>query len=897
DRSLGTVGLNETTYENYYRPDSLTFTGSSVFAPLEQAYQKAATTIYDLLNLVGLSGLYTGDEVTPTVLYSKLDESSGSNVIYFAGGGTNTKLYVNSTEVDILNNDLNKCPFFYSSNDSVECQGKAEFSYFKNRLVFFSTSDYFTRLSSNDTGVSVWDMNNANSSDWVYQESLILNMLSNSQSDGPLAFIGPVSSTWIGTENFAKTFFSNLIFDNDLGSALSTSKNMLRLNKNNIVNQTTKDFISHIDDSYVLYGLPQIESKTAVASLDYNTEKILQIDTNPITDNPISWNLTISISPKFDIGGIYSLGQWNPTKSTVWFYNVTEPSNSKINVSFISALNGDYSPDPSAYNVSVDVNTIQKDITQMTVEIERTKIISSSTSTEQYNQSTNFLSTVQISEDDFKYDFVNNKSLIFAILYSANETLSSSYSKTVNLTFKTEGVSIETLSIKGKDNSGLDIENNITIIFNLVNPTELIISNLTLRYPVPEGVIACNVSGSNLSGLCIDSSGFILQNISQLSSGKTQYTLNYIVSANMTNTKNIYYDSGNEWQNKSIFNWGDNVTIKSDIASLASFDAEIITESIFLRSRDIMDNGSVIENTIVWSNITTVTLVSSSTLIEPIWTIPVNTSSSQPGEYLMKVYVLENTTSKYLLKNIMYVNITDDLDLDVIISNVSSTSINNYISEGQVNLTITGSAKKQSGQPLNGSLIGQDSISVSIGDSEPSVFESVTDNGQLPTITLENLDFNPGLNTITVKVFDEFNNSDTFDYLFNVTNVIDSIIVKVNDSDTFTANEDDFVQIKGTIKDNEKNVFNANVSIYYSETEKICDTKTDESGVYSCDWEVPYGKDKHSYTITVNAVSPLDVDTVVSNFTTLDVLWLDVTIDPAISDIGITSTVNISKDV
>ncbi|MCK5372905.1 MAG: hypothetical protein KAJ20_01055, partial [Candidatus Aenigmarchaeota archaeon] len=241
DRSLGTVGLNQITYHNYYEPDSMSFTKSSAFAPLEQAYQATAAFIYSILNLAGAGSLYTGTSASNANIFARLDSAEDANILYFAGGGTNTKLYGNETILNIIQNDAYKCPFKTPSNETVECQGVGTFSSFKNRLVMFSTSDYFTRLSSNDTNASSWDMNNGNASDWIYQDSLILQMLYNTQSDGPIAFIGSTSVNWLTSESLAKSFFLNLLSGRDIGSALSSAKNTLILNHESVDNQTTKD--------------------------------------------------------------------------------------------------------------------------------------------------------------------------------------------------------------------------------------------------------------------------------------------------------------------------------------------------------------------------------------------------------------------------------------------------------------------------------------------------------------------------------------------------------------------------------------------------------------------------------------------------------------------------------
>ena len=133
DRSLGTVGLNSTTYYNYYEPDAMSFTGSSVFAPLEDAYVAVAEIINNILDVIGVSNVYTGTGVSADNLFSSLDNADSPNLIYFAGSGTNEKLYINSTDYV---NGLNKCPFYESVNDSIECQGSGIFSNvsFKNSI-------------------------------------------------------------------------------------------------------------------------------------------------------------------------------------------------------------------------------------------------------------------------------------------------------------------------------------------------------------------------------------------------------------------------------------------------------------------------------------------------------------------------------------------------------------------------------------------------------------------------------------------------------------------------------------------------------------------------------------------------------------------------------------------
>ncbi|MCK5042994.1 MAG: hypothetical protein KAR51_03120, partial [Candidatus Aenigmarchaeota archaeon] len=116
-------------------------------------------------------------------------------------------------------------------------------------------------------------------------------------------------------------------------------------------------------------------------------------------------------------------------------------------------------------------------------------------------------------------------------------------------------------------------------------------------------------------------------------------------------------------------------------------------------------------------------------------------------------------------------------------------------------------------------------------------------------------------------------------------------------SDDFTANEDDLVVISGSVLGNgSSNVFDADVTIK-ADGEIICTTKSTESGTYSCDWQVPYSADESSYTMSVDAISPLNITKTVSNFTYLDIVWLDVTIDPVLPDIGVTSSSGFSKTV
>jgi len=635
DRSLGAAGLNQTTYHNYYEPDSMSFARSSAFAPLEQAYRAAAALIESVLDSAGVSTLYTGTSASNTNIFARLDSAEDANILYFAGGGTNTKLYGNETELNTIQNDAYKCPLKTPSNETVECQGPGTFSSFKNRLVMFSTSDYFARLSSNDTNASSWDVNNGNVSDWTYQDSLILQMLYNTQSDGPVAFIGSTSVNWLTSESLAKSFFLNLLSGKDIGSALSYAKNTVILNRESVDNQTTKDFLSQLESSMVLYGIPQIDSKQNTGYVDYTVQNV-QIESSPSTYDPISWNSTITISPKTSVAPLYLADTWQSTYGTVWYQNVTEPSAGKINITFLAALAGEYIPDPKAYDLSIDSLSVAQDsFTRMTIEIERSKI-NPSASSEQYSQSTTFLSSSQVSEDDFIYALKNNKSLIFAIPYSPNDTLLSSYSKTIDLTFKTEGISIETISVGGNGSGQGMAENNITVTFNLVNPTGLTVSGLILKYPIPSLTIGCSVSGPYLSGSCINTSGFAEQIISQVLPGKTQYVLNYTTGANMTNPTQVNYDYGGIYDNVSVFNWGDNVTLKSEIASPSSFEAEIFTEIILLQNTGDLYQTPVPVNSIVWSNMTSATTGPSPTIFSPIWQVQKNTSETQPGALRMR---------------------------------------------------------------------------------------------------------------------------------------------------------------------------------------------------------------------------------------------------------------------
>ncbi|MCK5290229.1 MAG: hypothetical protein KAJ56_04715, partial [Candidatus Aenigmarchaeota archaeon] len=364
----------------------------------------------------------------------------------------------------------------------------------------------------------------------------------------------------------------------------------------------------------------------------------------------------------------------------------------------------------------------------------------------------------------------------------------------------------------------------------------------------------------------------------------------------MTNPTQVNYDYGGIYNNVYVFNWGDNITLKSEIASPSSFEAEIFTEIILLQNTGDLYQTPVPVNSIVWSNMTSATTGPSPTFFSPIWQVHENTSETQPGEYLVKVYILENETSKYLMKNIMYVNITDKLNLNMTQANISSTAVNSYIPAGEFNFTFSGSAKKKTGKYLNGTIIGSPSISVYLDTVKEPGSWSVTESGQFSSIILQ--DINPGIggHILTVKVFDEFNNTGIYIYPFNVTNIADSVTIKINSSDDFTANEDDWVIISGTVSGNGSNVFDADVTIKADE-EIICTTKSTESGTYSCDWQVPYSADKSSYTISVDAISPLNITKTVSNSITLDVIWLDVTIDPVLPDIGVTSSSGFSKTV
>ncbi|MEA2004629.1 MAG: hypothetical protein U9O53_06805, partial [archaeon] len=725
-------------------------------------------------------------------------------------------------------------------------------------------------------------------------------MLHNSQSDnGPVAFIGHTSVTWLTSEHLAKIFFLRLLEGMDIGSALSSAKNAAILNRENIQDTTAKDFLSHLESSLVLYGIPQTESHNEIGYIDYTAQTLEQVDANPSTGEPIQWNSTVLISPKSDISSLYSGGLWQSTHGTVWYYNVTEPSSGKINITFVASLAGEYMPDPTAYNLNAssdDVNSVN--ITQMTVEVERTEIIPSSFS-EQYNQSTTYINAAQITDDDLKYAVKSNRSLMLAILYSPNSTLSSSYSKTVNLTFVTEGVSIETISVSGSGTGSGQAENNITAVFNLVNPTEKIISNLTIKYPIPSPVLSCAVSGSDLlSGSCINATGYAKQNISHVLPGKTQYTLNYIADADMVNSTSVSYDYwGSPFPNEYVYNWGDNVTIKSNINVSSSTNTDVFTEIMLLKNTGNQYVDPVQENAIVWSNKTTVTLGPAKTMISPVWEIPANTSESQPGEYLIKTYVLENGTSKYLLKNIMYVNLTDEINLSITDTDISSNTVEGYMPEGLFNFSFTGSAKKQTGQSLNGTVIGKPSVYVYLDSKDTAEgTANITDYGQFDNIIIENINPGIGSHTLRIRVFDEFNNSKEELYPINVTNYAESLTVTTNTSGT--ANEEDWIEISGTIYGNDTTlkVYNADVTVMM-DGEIICTLKSSTSGTYSCDWQVPYGEDDDRYTISVDATSPLNTSKTISNTTYLDVVWLNVTIDPQLQDIGVTSSTGFSKTV
>ncbi|MCK5062948.1 MAG: hypothetical protein KAR23_03390, partial [Candidatus Aenigmarchaeota archaeon] len=424
DRSLGIAALNQTTHHNYYEPESLVFTRSSAFAPLEQAYQAAATFIRNALNAAGTGSLYTGSAASNINLFNRLDNFDDSNIIYFAGGGRNDKLYRNSSDTSDIFNDYNICPFINTLETTIECRDTGIFTSFKNRLVFFSTSDYFARISSNDTNVSSWDLNNGADEDWISDESLIVQMLHNSPSEnGPVAFIGHTSVTWLTSEHLAKIFFLRLLEGMDIGSALSSAKNAAILNKENIQDTTAKDFLSYLESSLVLYGIPQIGSNNEIGYIDYTTQNLVQVDANPSTGEDIQWNSTILISPKSDITPLYSGGLWRSTHGNVWYYNVTEPSADKINITFVASLAGEYIPDSTAYNLNVSSDNVDSvNLTLMTVGVERTEISPSSFS-EQYNQSTTYIEAAQITDDDLKYAVKSNKSLMLAILYSPNSTL------------------------------------------------------------------------------------------------------------------------------------------------------------------------------------------------------------------------------------------------------------------------------------------------------------------------------------------------------------------------------------------------------------------------------------------------------------------------------------------
>ncbi|MCK5042827.1 MAG: hypothetical protein KAR51_02275, partial [Candidatus Aenigmarchaeota archaeon] len=712
--------------------------------PLEQAYRATATFIGSVLDLAGANSLYTGDEANNNTIKSVFDDTDGPNIIYFAGGGKNDILYFNSTVQSVLFNEYNKCPYT-SVDETVSCIGFGIIPSFKNRLVMFSTSDYFTRLSSNDTNASLWDMNNGNASDWNYQDSLILQMLHNSETDGPVAFIGSTSVNWLTSESLAKSFFLNLIDGMDIGSALVSAKNIVILNRESVGNQTTKDFLSHLESSTVLYGVPQTDSEQNTGYVDYAIQNI-QIESNPSTYDTISWNSTIIISPKASVAPLYLAETWQSTYGTVWYKNVTEPSAGKINITFLAALSGEYIPDLEAYDLSVNsLPVAQKNFTQMTVEIERTKIVPSSPNTHQYNQSEKLVASSLILGSDFIYGLKNNRTIIFAMPYSPNETLSSSSSKTVNISFTTEGVSIETLSVSGKGSGQGQGENNIIVIFNIVNPTNLTISNLELNYPIPLLTSTCSFSGPYLYGSCVNGSGFASQNISQVMPGRTQYTLDYVTESNMINSTHVKYDYSPLLEFSGfVFNWGDNVSLNSSIASSSSVDAEIFTEILLLNNTGNIYRTPVSVNSIVWSNITSATTGPSPTYFSPVWQVQENTSETQPGEYLIKTYVLENGTSNYLLKNIFYVNITDELVLTIDQTNVSSNDDTGYIPQGNFNFSFTGTASKKTGKYLNKTVIGPSIYVYLDGSTQQGSVRSLSDDeGNIENIIIENI--NPGI--------------------------------------------------------------------------------------------------------------------------------------------------------
>lgn len=890
DRSLGTVGLNTTTYDNYYAPDSLQFTGSSVFAPFEQAYQIAATFIGTILNPAGGSSTYLGSEATGTSFGTRLANSDDS-IIYFAGGGRNDKLYVYESDSDQVDNDNNKCPSTDSENESLGCWDYGTLPSLKNNLLFISTSDYFARLSGNDTSETLWDVANANASDWDYTDSLILQSMYDVGADGPVAFVGSASVSWLTSETVAKQFFLKVLEGNDIGSALTSSKNALVLNRENIADQTAKDFISAIEDSYVLYGVPQTESGKDTDYIDYTETSLVQLDANPSTGDFLSWNLTLEISPISDIQPIYADNAWQSTYGSVWYQNVTAPINGKINISFIATLAGEYLPDPTAFNLSVSSTNIEQDnFTELKVMINRTKV-SVVQSSEQYMQTTTFVSAKEISNNDFIYGIKGNRSLMFAIPYSADEILLSTKKTTINMTFKTAPISIDTLSVMAENDSSDNTENNMTIVFDIVNPTSFTISDPTIKYPIPDQVLGCIVSGPNTSGTCTVSAGFAMQNISSILPGKTQYTIDYLVLGNMSDSIRVIYNDGGIYglsKNLSIFNLGDNITLNLSLLVSSSVDSEILVEALYLN-----DSG----NRIIWSDTTTADLGASEYAFTPIWQIDPNTTINPLGSYLIKIYVLENGTSKYLFKKTMSVNITDRLNLNITQSDLTSDTSTGYISEELFNFTITGTALKQSGKPLNDSVIGTPSVYIYLDDVLQAPVRSIIDSmGALDTIVLEYINPATGDHNISTVVFDEFNNTDEYVYSLKVTNTIDSITIDTNATDA-TANEEDWVRFSGIVNGNNTNVvFDADVNVYVDGT-KICNITSETDGTYFCDWQVPYGDDEKNYNISVDATSPLNTTKTISNSTDLKVVWLDVTIDPTLPDIGVTSTVNISKDL
>ncbi|MCK5234897.1 MAG: hypothetical protein KAJ88_03555, partial [Candidatus Aenigmarchaeota archaeon] len=534
-----------------------------------------------------------------------------------------------------------------------------------------------------------------------------------------------------------------------------------------------------LESSTVLYGVPQTDSEQNTGYVDYAIQNI-QIESNPSTYDTISWNSTIIISPKASVAPLYLAETWQSTYGTVWYKNVTEPSAGKINITFLAALSGEYIPDLEAYDLSVNsLPVAQKNFTQMTVEIERTKIVPSSPNTHQYNQSEKLVASSLILGSDFIYGLKNNRTIIFAMPYSPNETLSSSSSKTVNISFTTEGVSIETLSVSGKGSGQGQGENNIIVIFNIVNPTNLTISNLELNYPIPLLTSTCSFSGPYLYGSCVNGSGFASQNISQVMPGRTQYTLDYVTESNMINSTHVKYDYSPLLEFSGfVFNWGDNVSLNSSIASSSSVDAEIFTEILLLNNTGNIYRTPVSVNSIVWSNITSATTGPSPTYFSPVWQVQENTSETQPGEYLIKTYVLENGTSNYLLKNIFYVNITDELVLTIDQTNVSSNDDTGYIPQGNFNFSFTGTASKKTGKYLNKTVIGPSIYVYLDGSTQQGSVRSLSDDeGNIENIIIENI--NPGIggHTLTVKVFDEFNNTGIYSYPFNVTNTVDSVTI------------------------------------------------------------------------------------------------------------------------